>query len=108
MTVFDTALRTLHADANLGQAAIWRAGGKGPGVSVRVVRGVVDEDTLVMQDVAVRRDMLHVAVSAAAEVQKDDSFTILDSNGSEIERVVVTASHLDPAGVTWVCNIRRM
>jgi hypothetical protein len=35
---FRVALDTLFADPNLGETALWQAGGVGPGVSVRVIR----------------------------------------------------------------------
>jgi len=37
MTVFADALDALFADANIGRDAIWRVGGTGAGVNVRVV-----------------------------------------------------------------------
>ena len=38
MEAFRVALDTLFADPNLGETALWQAGGVGPGVSVRVIR----------------------------------------------------------------------
>ena len=38
MDAFRAALDTLFADPNLGETALWQAGGVGPGVSVRLIR----------------------------------------------------------------------
>ena len=43
MNAFAAALDTLFADPNLGETALWRAGGAGDGVSVRVITRQPDQ-----------------------------------------------------------------
>ena len=45
MNAFATAIDRIFADANLAVAALWFAGGTGPGVTVRVIRKSPDEIT---------------------------------------------------------------
>ena len=44
MTIFAAALVQLFADPNIGVDAIWRPGGGGPGVPLRVVRRSPDDE----------------------------------------------------------------
>jgi len=45
MNAFATAIDRIFTDANMAVAAIWLAGGTGPGVAVRVIRKSPDEIT---------------------------------------------------------------
>ena len=45
MNAFATAMNVIFADANMAVAALWFAGGTGPGVTVRVIRQSPDEIT---------------------------------------------------------------
>ena len=45
MNAFATAINRIFADANMAVAALWFAGGTGPGVAVRVIRKSPDEIT---------------------------------------------------------------
>ena len=45
MNAFATAMNVIFADANMAVAALWFAGGTGPGVAVRVIRKSPDEIT---------------------------------------------------------------
>ena len=45
MNAFATAIDRIFADANMAVAALWFAGGTGPGVTVRVIRKSPDEIT---------------------------------------------------------------
>ena len=38
MTVFEAAVQALFADPNLAEDALWRPGGTGPGVAIRIIR----------------------------------------------------------------------
>lgn len=107
MTAFDTALAALHADANLSSPAVWRTGGKGAGVALRVIRHVADSDLDMFQKVNARRDQVHI-IAALATPQRDDTVTLLDASGTEIERLVITSAIQDFAGITWICDVRRM
>ena len=45
MNAFATAIDRIFADPNMAVAALWFAGGTGPGVAVRVIRKSPDEIT---------------------------------------------------------------
>ena len=45
MNAFATAMNVIFADPNMAVAALWFAGGTGPGVTVRVIRKSPDEIT---------------------------------------------------------------
>ena len=45
MNAFASAMSRIFADANMAVAALWFAGGTGPGVAVRVIRKSPDEIT---------------------------------------------------------------
>ena len=45
MNAFASAIDRIFADANMAVAALWFAGGTGPGVAVRVIRKSPDEIT---------------------------------------------------------------
>ena len=45
MNAFTTAMSRIFADTNMAVAALWFAGGTGPGVTVRVIRKSPDEIT---------------------------------------------------------------
>ena len=45
MNAFATAIDRIFADPNMAVAALWFAGGTGPGVTVRVIRKSPDEIT---------------------------------------------------------------
>ena len=45
MNAFATAINRVFADTNMAVAALWFAGGTGPGVAVRVIRKSPDEIT---------------------------------------------------------------
>lgn len=103
MDAFAAAMGVLAADANLGGDALWRSGGTGPEVPVRVVRSSPDRladafGTSVLQ----ATDVLAVAVAALpAPVEAGDTFRI----GADL----LTAMHAerDAAGAAWRVPCRR-
>lgn len=108
-TAFDRALARLHANANLSLSATYRRGGRGPGVSLRVIREVIDDPFDAMgQRLQARADTMRIRVADAAAVGKDDTIELLDDDGDAIERVVVMFATLDAEGLTWQAHVRRM
>jgi hypothetical protein len=77
MTVFAAAVDALFADPNIGRDAIWRAGGAGAGVGVRVVFRAPDAITNFDggRFVATGR-FIDVQVSEVATLQPGDTFEI--------------------------------
>lgn len=77
MTAFSAAVDILFADPNLAVDAVWRSGGSGAGVPVRVIRRAPD-DVMTWRDGRVRVEtvFIDVRVSEAATLAKGDTFTI--------------------------------
>lgn len=102
MELFAAALGDLLADPHVGVDALWRAGGAGPPVAVRVVRSSPDRvasafDTAVIQ----ATDVLTVAVADAPGLASGDSVTI----GPDV--LTVTHAERDAIGVAWRVFCRR-
>lgn len=100
MEAFRTALDTLFADPNLGETAIWQAGGVGPGVPVRVIRRRPDA---VVDFGASRALMATVLIdlrrTEAAPIVEGDLVVI----GMDTFKVIGTPSS-DPMGLVLTCE----
>lgn len=104
MSAFAAAMAALAADPNLGADALWRSGGTGPEIPVRVVRSSPDRlanafGTAVLQ----ATDVLAVAMAALpGPVEAGDTFRIGDAE-------LLTALHAerDAAGAAWRVPCRR-
>ena len=102
MELFAAALADILADPHVGVDAVWRAGGAGPAVAVRVVRSSPDRvatafDTAVIQ----ATDVLTVAVADVPDVASGDTFTV------GADTLVVTHAERDAIGVAWRVFCRR-
>lgn len=101
MTAFDESLDRLFLDPNLASDALWRVGGTGDGVAVRVIRKSPDkivgfgDSRAVMPSVLIDVRMVKVALPAVG-----DTFDIA---GSVFDIIV------DPTGDTlrlvWTCEV---
>lgn len=110
MTVFDTALATLHADVNASLPARYQPGGAGPWTALRVIRAVDDSiaDPFAMK-VKTRSDTFQLQVADVPQAGINDVLELLDTDDNPTERLVVTAARLDVEGITWiVTGTRRM
>ena len=100
MEAFRTALDTLFADPNLGETAIWQAGGVGPGVPIRVIRRRPDA---VVEFGASRALMATVLIdlrrTEAAAIDEGDLVVI----GTDTFKVIGTPSS-DPMGLVLTCE----
>ncbi|WP_149539356.1 head-tail joining protein [Siccirubricoccus phaeus] len=101
MSAFAAALGVLAADPNLGSDAVYRAGGSGPEVVLRVLRSSPDRlgdafGTSLVQ----ATDVLAVAVTALPAIAPGDTFAL----GGEV--LTVQHAERDAAGVAWrvVCH----
>jgi hypothetical protein len=101
VTAFDAAMAALIADPHLAVEAIYRAGGNGPPVPLRVLRSSPDRvadafGTPVLQ----ATDVLVVSVADLATVSAGDTFTI----GAAI--LIVQHAERDATGTAWrvVCQ----
>ena len=102
MGVFDDALAVLAADPNLGVAAIYRAGGTGAPVPLRILRSSPDRlagafDTALLQ----ATDVLTVAIATLPSIEAGDTFAI----GPDL--LTVDSAERDAAGVAWRVLCRR-
>ena len=102
MNAFAAAMDALAADPNIGTAAIYRAGGTGAPMSLRVVRSAPDRlgdafGTNVIQ----ASDVLTVAIAVLPAVDADDTFTV------GAETLTVQHAERDAAGIAWRVFCRR-
>jgi len=97
---FRAALDTLFADPNLGEHALWQAGGVGAGVALRVIRRRPDA---VVEFGASRALMATVLLdlrrTEAAAIEEGDLVVI----GSETYRIVGSPAS-DPMGLVLTCE----
>ncbi|MBX6386205.1 MAG: hypothetical protein IRZ07_25075 [Microbispora sp.] len=96
MSAFAAALGVLAADPNLGTDAIFRAGGTGPEIALRVLRSSPDRLTDAFGTTLVQAtDVLTVAIAALPSIEAGDTFAL----GAEV--LTVQHAERDAAGVAW-------
>lgn len=102
MSAFAAAMAALASDPNLGVSALWRAGGTGAGVPIRVLRSSPDVTSAGFETSIVQpTDVLTVAVDAVPAPDAGDTITI----GMEV--LTVQHAERDAAGVAWRVFCRR-
>jgi hypothetical protein len=102
MSAFAAAMEALAADPNIGMEAIYRVGGTGVPVLLRVVRSAPDRlgdafGTSVIQ----ASDVLTVAIAVLPSVAADDSFMLGP------DTLTVQHAERDAAGIAWRVFCRR-
>ena len=100
MTVFAAALDVLFADPNIGEDALWKPGGAGSGVPVRVIRKSPD---------VVERfgDTSIVLPTNILDVRKADVASPAEGDLIEIGTVtlkVIGTPVIDQLGLVWTCE----
>lgn len=104
MTAFAAAIAAIFADPNIGEDALWRAGGTGAPVSVRVVRrrgdriGAWNEGRF-----ATDSEILEVATAQVAALDPGDTFQI----GAAIFAVAAEPVR-DPQRLVWTAQVRAL
>lgn len=102
MSAFAAAMAALAADPNLGVSALWRAGGTGLGVPIRVLRSSPDVTSAGFETSIVQpTELLTIAVDAIASPEAGDTITI----GAEV--LTVQHAERDATGVAWRVFCRR-
>ncbi len=100
MEAFRAALDVLFADPNLGEHALWLAGGVGPGVPIRVIRRRPDA---VVEFGASRALMATVLLdlrrTEAMAIQEGDLVVI----GTETFKIIGSLAS-DPIGLVLTCE----
>jgi hypothetical protein len=77
MSAFDQAIEDLFADPNIAQTAIYRAGGVGDGMPVRVITRQPDRD-IEFGDISIHTatTVFEIMVSAVLTPAEDDTITM--------------------------------
>ena len=102
MNAFADAMAALAADLNLGADAVYRQGGTGPAVPVRLLRSSPDRvadafGTEILQ----ATDILSVAIAVLPDLAAGDSFAL----GSDL--LTVTHAERDASGTAWRAHCQR-
>jgi hypothetical protein len=97
---FGAAIDAIFRDANVAEDAIWRAGGLGNGIAVRVIRKSPDEVVGFGSGRAVMATVLiDVRVSEVASPASGDT-TEIDGDLFDIIGTLVR----DGLGLVWICE----
>ena len=96
MNAFDAAMAALVADPNLGADAVYRQGGTGPAVPVRVLRSSPDRVADAFgTEILSATDILSVAIAVLPDLAAGDSFAL----GPDL--LTVTHAERDASGTAW-------
>jgi hypothetical protein len=101
MGAFRAAVDVLFTDPNLAEAALWKAGGIGPGVSVAIIRKMPDA-TDGFGDTRV------VLPTVVMDVRRSDLSTPAEGDLVEIGAStfkVIGTPMIDRLGMVWACEL---
>lgn len=102
MTAFSAALGAIFADPNMAVDALWRAGGTGEGVALRVIREAPDE-------IATFGNSRFAAETLRLEVRIAEAPTLASGDSIEIEGTsyrIEGEPRRDAEGLLWQCEAR--
>jgi len=100
MTVFAAVLDVLFVDPNIGEDAIWKAGGTGSGAAVRVIRKSPDvTERFGETPIVLPTNILDVRKAEVASPAEGDLVEI----GAGTFKVVGTPM-IDQLGLIWTCE----
>jgi hypothetical protein len=100
VNAFVAATDVLFADPNLGETALWKAGGVGPGVAVRVIRRRPDA----MVEFGASRALMATVLldlrrTEAMAIEEGDLVVI----GADIFKIIGSPAS-DPVGLVLTCE----
>ncbi|MFN4201874.1 MAG: hypothetical protein ACK4GM_02310 [Tabrizicola sp.] len=102
MNAFELAVRAVCADRHLGVDAVWRQGGSGPGVAVRLVRRRPDATTAFGEGRFVSgTDEVLVPLANVPDLAVGDTFEV----GAELLEVAGDPVR-DPRHLAWSAAVR--
>ena len=102
MELFAAALADILADPHVGVDAVWRQGGAGAPVPLRVVRSSPDRVAAAFDAAVIQAtDVLTVALAGVPSLASGDSFSI------GADTLVVQHAERDAIGVAWRVFCRR-
>ena len=100
MTAFSDTIDIIFTDGNMAEDAVWRAGGNGPPVNVRIIRNAPDETVRFGSSRAILPTvMIAVRVSDMAQPAAGDTAEIA---GVGFEIIAEPAR--DQTGLIWGCE----
>lgn len=100
MSAFTSAIDALFADPNIGEDALWKAGGVGAGIAVRVIRKSPDRMAEFGESRAVLPTVgIDIRRSQAATITEGDLIVI----GAETFKIIGEPIG-DPLGLVLVCE----
>ena len=104
MSAFASAVDALFADPNLGEDALWKAGGIGAGVAVRIIRKSPDR-------MAEFGDSRAVLPTIGIDIRRSQSATITEGDliliGAETYRIIGEPMG-DALGLVSACEAARL
>lgn len=96
MNAFAAAMDVLAADPNLGTEAVYRQGGSGAPISLRVLRSSPDRVADAFgTELLAATDILSVAIAVLPDLAAGDSFAL----GPDL--LTVTHAERDASGTAW-------
>ena len=96
MNAFADAMGALVADPNLGVEAVYRQGGTGPAIAVRVLRSSPDRvGDAFGTEILSATNILSVAIAVLPDLAAGDSFAL----GGDL--LTVTHAERDASGTAW-------
>ncbi len=96
MNAFADAMAALVADPNLGVEAVYRQGGTGPAIAVRVLRSSPDRvGDAFGTEILSATDILSVTIATLPDLAAGDSFAL----GPDL--LTVTHAERDASGTAW-------
>ena len=96
MSAFADAMTALVADPNLGTEAVYRQGGTGPAVPVRVLRSSPDRVADAFgTEIVSASDILAIATATLPDLAAGDSFAV----GADL--LTVSHAERDASGTAW-------
>lgn len=103
MNAFAAGLGPMFNDPNFSVSALWRAGGDGSGLAVRVIFREADRIAQFGEGRFITDStLLDVRVSEAALVSKGDTFELADGELLEVRGDPTR----DAERLTWTCEVR--
>lgn len=100
MSAFASAIDALFADPNIGEDALWKAGGVGAGVAVRVIRKSPDR-------MAEFGDSRAVLPTVGIDIRRSQAATITEGDliliGAETFKIIGEPMG-DALGIVWACE----
>jgi hypothetical protein len=97
---FGAAIDAIFRDNNVAEDALWRAGGAGAGIAVRLIRKSPDELVGFASSRAVMATVLiDVRVAEVASPAPDDTVEIAD----DVFAIIGTPTR-DSLGLVWTCE----